>query len=135
MNIPDLCDKLMEIGQQRLAAILSDDDSIANTDFPEALTPDWLAANIETVFTAITRRNANQAELIGELEINAFLAAFQKMYQNSRRTRIDRWAKNYTIQNKLLAEEGPLAAQLRHIGVKVEDEWLANTVPMRAPEA
>jgi hypothetical protein len=134
MNVPDLCDRLLEIGKQQLAAVLADDNGIENSDFPDALTPEWLADNIETIFTAITRNNANQAELVGNLEINAFLAAFQKMYQGSRGTRVNRWAKNYTVQNRMIAEGGPLAAQVRHIGIKVEDEWLVNTVPMRAPE-
>lgn len=132
MTVQELCEKLFEIGQTRMINVLEDKSVISNTEFPEALTTDWLADNIQTVFETTTREQASQAELIGQLEINAFLAAFQKMYENSRKTRVNRWAAVMTSQNKDLADDGPLKAQLNHIGVKVEDEWLVDTVPMRA---
>lgn len=131
MTVQELCDKLLEIGEVRMKDVLENLNVIEDSDFPEALTLDWLAENIKSVFEATNRKEASQAELIGELETNAFLGAFQKMYENSRKTRANRWAGVYTQQSKTIADDGPLKAQLRHIGVKVEDEWLADTVPMR----
>jgi len=130
MTIQELCDKLLAAYQTRYDDVLKGETGIEDSDFPVALTDAWLADNVKAVFEIMSRKEASQAELVGELEINAFLASFQKMYEGSRRTRAQRWAGNYQRQKAVLDDGGPLKAQLRHIGVKVEDEWLADVIPL-----
>jgi hypothetical protein len=130
MTVIELCSRLLGIEQARMATILAGSDVIPNTDFNEALTPKWLADNIKAVFEVVNRKNAREGELVGPLETNAFLAAFQKAYENSRRTRINRWAHTYSSVNAVLSPTGPLGVQLPHIGAKVEDEWLTEVIKL-----
>ena len=131
MTVQELCDRLLQINQVRLAAVLGNNNTIPDTEFPEALTPAWLQPSVQAVFETTNRANANQDELIGNLEINAFMAAFQKSYENSSRNRISRWADVYSQQYRVVNVGGPLQAQLRHIGVKVEEEQQEKILPMR----
>jgi hypothetical protein len=62
------------------------------------------------------------------METNAFLASFQRAYENSQRTRTSRWAGIYSSVANKASDTGPLAVQLRNVGIKVEDEFLTSVV-------
>jgi len=124
VTVQEVCDKLKDLQDTRLSAFVEGLDAISNLSVPEALELTFLDPSVLAVFEAYSRSNSRDDEMIGSMEINAFMAAFQKAYQNENRTRITRWSRIVSAKKKLVSENGPLAAQLRHIGVKVEDEFL-----------
>jgi len=129
MTVSELCSLLVTRRTQEIQAYTENADTIPEEVFAEALTPDWLADNINEVFSAVnTEENNRENSLIGNLEINAFLAAFQKAYENQSRSRLDRWAGILSQKNRLISEGGALALQLTKIGVAVDDEFITNTV-------
>jgi hypothetical protein len=130
MTVVELCDRLLEIERIRLSVVLEDSDRIEDSDFSEAFTPQWLADNVQAVFEVTNRQDAREDELVGAMETNAFLASFQKSYESSRRNRVNRWAGIYSSAANKASDIGPLAVQLRNIGIKVEEEFLTNVVEL-----
>ena len=128
MTIPEICDNLAILLQAQITAVTTGEVVTVDVDFSDALTERWLTDSVQLVFETLSRNNSRENELVGSLEANAFLAAFQKAYQNQQRTRCTRWAALFSAKNRQLAADGPLAAQLRHVGVKVDDEWLTKVL-------
>ena len=67
-----------------------------------------------------------EADFIGALEANAFLAGFANTWFRDRQSRAERWCDSHA--DLLLAgdETGPLKRQLYGIGDKVDSNWLLN---------
>ena len=128
MTVQDLCQQLVQLRNDEILAVTEGLNKIPEDVFAEALTPDWLAANIQKIFEVLNTKPSRENALVGSLESNAFLAAFQKAYENQNRTRAQRWAGVYSQVGRTSAEGGALAVQLNHIGVKVDEEFIERVV-------
>ena len=125
MTVQQLCDALKNNRLAEVQEVLAAGNVIPVDVFAAALTPDWLKDNIDTIFRLVQNSNTMENALTGNLEINAFLASFQRAYESSHRGRVTRWAGLYSEKNKMASAKGPLTLQLNNIGVKVDDEFLA----------
>lgn len=123
MTVQELCEKLAARRLQEVEEATASGNVIPDDVFADALTPQWLADNIDTVFGIVNSEDSKSDDLIGNLEINAFLAAFQKAFESARRGRVTRWAAVYSEMNRSAAADGPLNKQLKNLGVKVDDEF------------
>ena len=127
MNVQDLCDLLRERLVEELAGVQT--GSSSSIPIPdEVKTEKFLADNIADVFKAVAKQEGTEAELIGGLEINAFLAAFQRAYEHESMSRMQRWAQIYDQKRVLTTDTDALKLQLPGIGVKVEDEFLTQVL-------
>jgi hypothetical protein len=124
MNIPDLCDQIIEKRQAEVAVVESATEPSLEEQFPEALEPGFLDSNIEAVNDIIQALSKNpEIALVGNTEINSFLAAFLKAYTDQRRTRMSKWSDIYSTKKAQAAAEGALNLQLKFLGIK-ENEYL-----------
>jgi len=131
VNVQDLCDLLLERYAEELAAVQTGESS--SVPIPAAaLTAEFLADNIADVFKTLSRKDSSEGELIGFLEINAFLAAFQRAYEHQHQSRVQRWAQIYNHKKTLTLNQRALKKQMRNIGVKVDDEFLTEVVLVKA---
>jgi len=127
VNVQDLCDLLLERYTEELAEVQTGTSS--SVPIPdEATTAEFLADNIDDVFKTLARKESNEGELIGFLEINAFLAAFQRAYEHQHVSRMQRWAQIYNHKKTLTLGQRALKKQMRNIGVKVDDEFLTEVL-------
>ena len=81
MNVQELCTLLRE----RLVEELTEVQTGSSSSIPipdEVKTDKFLADNIADVFKAVAKQEGTDAELVGSLEINAFLAAFQRAHEH-----------------------------------------------------
>ena len=136
MNVQELCDALVDRRKKELDAV-SDHGfgEVPAETFDAALTEEWLADNIKQVAT-LANKVSEENEWIGNLEINAFLAAFQRAVEGMRTPRIKRWANRFTFKKRTIFKEirnadgkivtvgGALQEQLRSLGVKVDNEFV-----------
>ena len=123
MNVQQLCDLL----QERIRSELDRIQTGTSTTVPipdDVVTDAFLKDNVADVFTTLERQDSLMAELIGHLEINAFLSAFQRAYEHQHLTRMQRWAQIYNQKKDMVADKNWLHRQMRNIGVKVDDEFL-----------
>lgn len=138
MNVQELCDALVDRRQEDIDAVEHGKSEVPEETFDAALTEEWLADNIKQIAIAANTRPTALNETIGNLEINAFLASFQRAVEGMRMPRIKRWAQRFTFKKrtiswarhdadgKLIAPGGALQEQLRSLGVKVDDEFITN---------
>ena len=135
MNVQELCDALVARRQKELDAVEKGVSEVPVETFDAALTEEWLADNIKQVFNDTQNAESGMDSHIGNLEINAFLAAFQRAVEDMRMPRIERWANRFAFKkrtissavkdadDKIIVPGGPLQEQLRSLGVKVDDEF------------
>ena len=140
MNVQQLCDALVDRRQKELDAVEKGVSGVPVETFDAALTEEWLADNIKQVFNVTQDKESREDALIGNLEINAFLAAFQRAVEDVRTPRIKRWANRFTFKkrtiskatkdadDKTIAAGGPLQEQLRSLGVKVDEEFITDVI-------
>ena len=76
MNVPELCAALVERLQLEVTAVEGGGGTIPPDVFSDALTPEWLAENVDEIFAVINNQEGTEDALVGNLEINAFLATF-----------------------------------------------------------
>jgi hypothetical protein len=136
MTVQALCDALITRRLAELKAVEEGVGSIPAETFDEALTPEWLADNIEQIFDITQAPDSREDALTGALEINAFLASFQRAVEVYRTPRVNRWANRFAYKKRQLSEStrdangkiiavgGALQEQLRSLGVKVDDEFI-----------
>ena len=72
---------------------------------------------------------ASEGAFIAQLQENAFLASYQRAAGLRKRRRLDRLASKYTRTIVNGKEYGPLAGQLRDIGVKADADFTAFIIP------
>jgi hypothetical protein len=135
MNVQELCDALVDRRQKELDAVEKGKSEVPVETFDAALTEEWLADNIKQIAT-LANKVSEENEWVGNLEINAFLAAFQRAVEGMRTPRIKRWANRFTFKKRTKSEEtrdadgklvavgGALQEQLRSLGVKVDNEFV-----------
>jgi hypothetical protein len=123
MNVQELCDALVIRRQEELDAAEKGVSEVPVETFDAALTEEWLADNIKQVFNVTQdKKDGRENALVGNLEINAFLATFQRAVEGMRTPRIKRWANRFMFKKRTIAAGGALQEQLRSLGVKVDDE-------------
>lgn len=140
MNVQELCDALVDRRQKELDAVEKGVSEVPVETFDAALTEEWLADNIKHVFNVTKSEESREDALVGNLEINAFLAAFQRAVEDMRTPRIKRWANRFAFKkrtiskatkdadDKPIAAGGPLQEQLRSLGVKVDEEFITGVI-------
>jgi len=136
MTVQEVCDALITRRLNELGAVEDGKGVIPVETFEEALTPEWLADNIEQIFDITQAPDSREDALTGALEINAFLAAFQRAVEVYRTPRVARWAARFAYKKRQVSETikdangkriaagGALQEQLRSLGVKVDDEFI-----------
>ena len=127
MTVQGLCDILQARLQASVQEVLGG-EAVSPEDLSAVLTPEFLAGNVQALFDTLNNADGRENALIGILESNAFLGSYQRMLTQSRSGRIDRWAQVYSQMNKQSSTGGVLDAQLRNIGVKVDDEFITDVV-------
>ena len=140
MNVQELCDALVARRQEEINAVELGKTKIPAETFDAALTEEWLADNVGQVFNTTQNRDSREDELVGNLEINAFLAAFQRAVEDMRTPRVKRWASRFMFKKRTISKEtkdadgkiiavgGALQEQLRSLGVKVDDEFIRDII-------
>ena len=128
MNVQELCDALGDRRQKELDAVEKGVDGVPVETFDAALTEEWLADNVDQIFNITQNEESREDELVGNLEINAFLAAFQRAVEDMRTPRIKRWASRFMFKKRTISAGGALQEQLRSLGVKVDDEFLRDII-------
>jgi len=128
MNVQELCDALVARRQKELDAVEKGVAGIPVETFDAALTEEWLADNVDQIFNITQDKGSREDALVGNLEINAFLAAFQRAVEDMRTPRIKRWASRFMFKKRTIAAGGALQEQLRSLGVKVDDEFLRDII-------
>ena len=143
MTVQDICDLL------QLFKEAQGESAITGSGFPQAAIPaevlqdDFLAENALKVNDVLLNKGEGQGnqrtnfssegELVAQLQANALLSAYQKAASQAKRRRGCRLASKYTRTivngNK---DFGPIAGQLRDIGVKVDPDFVSFIAP---PEA
>jgi hypothetical protein len=139
MNVQELCDALVDRRQEDIDAVEHGVSWVPEETFDAALTEEWLADNVKQVAT-VANKESGQDEMTGNLEINAFLAAFQRAVEGMRTPRIKRWANRFTFKKrtiswarhdadgKVIAPGGALQEQLRSLGVKGDEEFMTGVI-------
>jgi hypothetical protein len=131
MNVQELCDALVIRRQEELNAVEKGNSEVPVETFDAALTEEWLADNIKQVFNVTQdKKEGRENELVGNLEINAFLAVFQRAVEDMRTPRIKRWANRFMFKKRTIDAGGALQEQLRSLGVKVDDEFKQHIMPV-----
>ena len=127
MTVPELCDTLIAALEGDIAAVQQGGNApVLVAD--DALSLGFLQDTLDQLFRTITKTDSREDELIGTLEANAFLGAFQGAYEAVRKPRMERWADIYSDQQRQVSDKGALKTQLRSIGVKVDDEFVRDTI-------
>jgi hypothetical protein len=101
--------------------------------FAEALDPAFLNKNIGSVNTALVDEGPSEAQLLGALEENAFLAMFQNCHTRSKRSRCSKWAGIHSVLNADSSAEGPMESQLKLVGAAVDHEFLTKVLKIVQP--
>lgn len=128
MTVQDLCEHLAKRYGLQLLAVTGGVSVPPDDVLSSALSTEWLRDNAAEIFTVLQKGDGRESELVGALEINAFLAAFQRAYEDYRLPRSRRWANRFTWRNRLISTNGALKKQLNAIGVKVDNEFLRDVV-------
>ena len=144
MTVQALCDALITRRNGELKMVEEGVGTIPAETFDGALTLEWLADNIEQIFDTTHPPDSRQDALIGSLEINAFLASFQRALEVYRTPRVTRWAARYSQKKRQVSPSsetpekkkivgGALQEQLRSLGVKVDDEFITGIISPNSP--
>jgi hypothetical protein len=140
VNVQELCDALVARRQEELNAVEQGKSEVPAETFDAALTEEWLADNTGQIFNITQDADSREDALVGNLEINAFLAAFQRAVEDMRTPRVKRWASRFMFKkrtispavkdadDKLISPGGALQEQLRSLGVKVDDEFIRDII-------
>ena len=125
MTPQELCKLLTTEVRERLAVVLEKAEPSTADRFVMAATTDWLNPNVQDIFNSLQdTQGVHEHTSIGQLEANAFLAAFQRAYELQHRGRMSGWADAYTQANKTVdPDRGALIKQLRTIGIQVDEEF------------
>lgn len=135
MKVQEICDQL-RANKAAIGSFALQAGEFPETTLPdEVLTPDFLADNVLKINDILLNKGTGQegtdrnnfskeGELTAQLQVNAFLANYQRAAFNAKRRRCDRLASKYTRTIVNGADFGPLAGQLRDIGVKVDPDFV-----------
>ena len=131
MTVIELCNELCyRYKKYKDELMLGTDEKQPPGDLHKALESEWLENNIDEIFKSINKPGAiTVSSLVGPLEANAFLASFQKAYEDRHKGRSKKWADVLSFKKKASDSSGPLCAQLKGIGVKVDHEFVEKYLP------
>jgi hypothetical protein len=145
MTLQEICDALKE-GKVAYEEFALQGEAVPEKTIPEeVLNEDFLADNVLKINDLLNNRGVregnefegglNQANytsegaFIAQLQENAFLASYQRAAGLKRRSRLDRLASKYTRTIVNGRDYGPLAGQLRDIGVKADYDFTSFILP------
>jgi len=123
MTVQALCERIQKQLNDRLQALQNGElPPVFTDDFPEVKERAMLKDANESLKAIIDRKDASAHDLVGILEVNAFLCNFIKAYITRYRRRSDRWGDIYSSTNSNVSSDGALMRQLSLIGIKVESQ-------------
>jgi hypothetical protein len=131
MTVQEICDALENKKQAEVAHVTAGAEAPGTQDaFETAESAEFLQDGIDTLTDNLQNPQLTSHMLIGPLEDNAFRSSLQRTHNMQSKSRVQRWSDIYTQRNRISnpSGRGALREQLRHIGVKVDDEFITKII-------
>lgn len=134
-KVTELGEQLRLLRQQRVEFVETGVKSEAVEDnFVSADRDAFLDKTLEAINAALVEESAADA-LVGPLEENAFLAAFQNQRNAASRARVQKWAGIYSLLKTDADPTGIIEKQIKTIGAEVDEPMQTQVYRLGEPSS